>query len=204
MYQAPAMDRGISPAVANAFTLPSTERPIPANFGPQAQVPNAFGDGNSAVVAYSPAMPNPNRLAAPYSGMDRGSIPVRLVNIPGPGQSPESTPQLLAKLRDSLYPSQREAAADALAGRDWHAQPQIVEELVKAAREDPAPVVKAECVRVLVRMNVNKASVVAACQALKSDPDARVRKEAEQALLVLVAGDRSDDLIRPASLTVPK
>ncbi len=111
---------------------------------------------------------------------------------------------MFAKLRDSLYPSQREAAAGALVSRDWHAQPQIVDELVKAAKEDPAAVVKAECLRSLARMNVNKASVIAACQALKSDPDARVRKEAEQALLVLVPGGSNDNLIRPASLTMPK
>ena len=52
------MDQGVSPAMENAFTRTGTERPIPANFGPSAQMPNAFHDGNSTVVAAPPTMPN--------------------------------------------------------------------------------------------------------------------------------------------------
>ena len=77
--------------------------------------------------------------------------------------------------------------------------------LVKAAKEDPAPVVRAECVHSLAQMGVATLPVVQLCQALKADPDPRVRKEAEQALLTL-AGSRPYDetLFHTAAMKTPK
>ena len=195
----PPLNQGVSPALGNAFTQTGSERPIPANFGPPAQMPNAFHDGNSAVVAYTMHMPN----GQTPSPMERGSVPVRVVAAPN-GQGNDSTPHLLAILKDSLYPSQREDAAQALAGRDWHQQPQIADALVKAAKEDPAPMVRAECLRSLAKIKVNTMPVVAACQALKADADPRVRKEAEQTLVVLTKGVANDSTVRPVSVTAPK
>jgi hypothetical protein len=85
-------------------------------------------------------------------------------------------------LRDGMYPSQREWAADSLTAVDWRNNPQVVQVLLTAAREDAAATVRAGCVQCLVKMNVNTPPVVAALQGMKNDSDPRVRHEIEQAL----------------------
>ena len=60
--------------------------------------------------------------------------------------------QLSVLMHESVYPSQREWAAERLASFDWRQQPQAVELLIERAKQDPAPGVRAECVRSLVRM----------------------------------------------------
>jgi hypothetical protein len=57
--------------------------------------------------------------------------------------------------------------------------------LTQAAREDPAATVRAACVRGLVKLNVHTEPVLATLRTLKSDQDARVRQEADAALVVL-------------------
>jgi hypothetical protein len=139
------------------------------------------------------------------SPMDRGPAPARVTAVAAPPSGPGSTAQMLAILKDCLYPSQREAVAEALGGRDWHREPQIVDALVKAIKEDPAPMVRAECARSLGRLGANTVPAVAACEALKNDADARVRKEAEQALLALKGdGAGNDGAVRTTSGTMPK
>src|SRR5262249_21625987 len=159
--------------------------------------------GNSVPVTYVAATPKTPAAARPQpSPMDRGPMPVRTPAAPALAPGARSTPQLMAILKDSLYPSQRENAADTLAGRDWRAQPQIVDALVKAAKEDPAPVVRAECFRSLGRMGANTPAVVAACEARQNDEDPRVRKEAEQTLLTLTGSANHDSGIRPGPPTM--
>ena len=89
--------------------------------------------------------------------------------------------QLTTLLRDSVYPSQREWAAETLASMDWRRQPQIVDALVAAAKQDPAPTVRAECVRFLGRMQANAPAAAEAVKALRTDSDDRVRQAAEEA-----------------------
>ena len=50
-------------------------------------------------------------------------------------------------------PSEREMAVDRLARRDWRTEPTVVNALVTAAKADPAPLVRASCVRALGTMN---------------------------------------------------
>jgi hypothetical protein len=208
VYQAPRMDQGVPPGAANAFTLAGTERPIPANFGPSAQVPNAFGDGNTATVAYVPMRPNQNQLAMYQQQLPAGAshAPMSDRTANGPAPSPESltSAQLMAVLKDNLFPTKREAAAEELANRDWHASPEIATALVKAAKEDPAATVRVECLHSLVHMKVNTGPAIDVCQALKNDNDLHVRQEAEQALFTLQGPGNANNVIRPASLTVPK
>jgi HEAT repeat protein len=115
--------------------------------------------------------------------------------------APPSVGPILAQLKDSLYPSERELAADALSRQDWRAHPEVVQGLLTAAREDPAPTVRAGCVHALAQMHINTLPVISAVQALKADADPRVRAEVEQALPALgVAPDvRPDVNIRHAS-----
>jgi hypothetical protein len=104
--------------------------------------------------------------------------------------TPENVHQMGATLRDSLYPSQREWAAESMAAVDWRTHPQVVQALTTAAKEDPAPSVRASCVRCLAAMKVNTVSVVTVVQGLKSDKDPRVRQEAERAWPILAGGEK--------------
>jgi hypothetical protein len=192
-------DSGVPDAMGNAFTLPGTRRPIPADFGPTPQEPNGFdpmvrmGQG-SPPVAYSMGMPRspmPTQVAmGPHLPM--GMNP--LMNVPATPHSPTATvasprptgvPQLLAKLKDSLYPSERESAAEQLSEMNGRPQPGVVEGLMKSARSDPAATVRAACVHALTRMKANPSVMTALARDLKSDRDPRVRQEAEEALNAL-------------------
>ena len=88
----------------------------------------------------------------------------------------------VAALHNSMLPSQREMAAESLANADWRSNPAVVSELLRSAREDPAPSVRSACVRCLVKMNVRSGVAVATLQSLKNDTDAQVREEARGAL----------------------
>jgi hypothetical protein len=202
----PMMDTGVPSGLANAFTVTSTRRPIPADFGPPQHMPNAFHDDSAELQEQGMAsMPRPN-MPSPAQGMmgyprppmmvmpmmpPQGpvvginplmSVPPSPMPAPVVAAAPESVPQSLATLKDALCPSQREMAAEHLAELNWRVQPQVVESLMKAAKEDPAATVRAACVRALAHMQVNTAEVVAAMRDLKTDRDPHVRQEAEEAL----------------------
>ena len=84
-------------------------------------------------------------------------------------------------MRESLYPSQREWAAERLASLDWRRQPQVLDLLMERAKEDPAPTVRAECVRSLGRLKSDAPTVVEAVKSFRSDADPRVRQAADEA-----------------------
>jgi hypothetical protein len=115
--------------------------------------------------------------------------------------APPSVPQIMATLKESPLPSQREVAAEQLSELNWRTQPQVVDGLTKAAREDPAATVRAACVRALAHMKVNTIDVATVVQELKNDRDPRVRQEADSALEVLgvAAAPRSDSGVQRAS-----
>jgi len=118
--------------------------------------------------------------------------------LPGASMGlPESAtlPQLLALLSDSMYPSQREWAADRLTRFDWRIHPQIAESLLLAAKDDPAPMVRMTCIHSLMRLKAGTTFVVQTLQEMKvTDKDSRVRQEADQALTAfLSAGTTTTD-----------
>ncbi len=121
--------------------------------------------------------------AAPAQAVVPG-MPVARQEVPLVGGS-MSPAEAVATLHDSLYPSQREWAAMRLGGLDWRTNGEAVQALVVAARQDPAPSVRAACVRTLGHMRVNTLPVVSTIQALKTDGDPRVLHEVEEALAVL-------------------
>lgn len=195
-------DRGAPPGMANAFTPSGSARPIPADFGSPGPVANAFTPGSindrrqpnypqGQVVAVNPTMAVPPRLPVASSA----SL----------GNEHASLPQLLSTLKDSLYPYQREWAAEKLATLDWHKESRIVDSLTWAAHEDPAPTVRAACVHCLAQMRLNTMPVVSVLQSLQRDNDPRVRHEVEQALAALGVPAQPGNLpIQPASMPVPK
>jgi len=198
-------DSGVPNALGNAFTLPATSRPIPADFGGTPQEPNGFNPlsrpgqgmppqayGMGMPAGYRPQMSNMMAMGpqAPMGVNPLMSVPPAYPSGQPVASASESTqpsgvPQLLAALKDSLRPSERETAAEQLSELNWHMQPLVVESLMKSAREDPAATVRAACVHALAHMKVDSPATVALVRELRSDRDAMVRQEAEEALHTL-------------------
>jgi hypothetical protein len=111
----------------------------------------------------------------------------------------------LAALRDALLPSEREMAVNQLSKCDWRSNAPVVQALVAAAREDPAPSVRAACVRSLAKMHVNTIEVLATLQALDTDNDPRVQQEVKQAMQVLASSLTSPVTpgLQPAAASAP-
>lgn len=212
------VDMGVPSGMANAFTVAGTRRPIPADFGGTPQEPNGFG--SSEVQVEGPAHPPQAYGMQPMPGAAvPGMMPMMPPQGPVVGMNPlmavpptqvaankpaglhdsESVPQLLAALKDSQLPSQREWAAEQLSEVNWHQQPHIADSLARSAKEDPAASVRAACVHALAHLKVDKPEVVAVVQELRNDRDPRVRSEVEEALSMLAATPQQDTGIRPAS-----
>ena len=110
--------------------------------------------------------------------------PMPLVQAPVP--PPERVaPRLLAVLRSSILPSEREMAADGLRRVDWKSESEVVPGLLAAAQADPAPMVRAASIRALGEMKANTLQVMQALGRAKDDADPRVRQQATQTIAVL-------------------
>jgi hypothetical protein len=167
------MAQGMAPLPYGNPMAPGMMPRMPAAAGyPAGYLPAAGAPIGQAVRQAGYTMPAQGGQQAPYDG-----------TLPWPGTM--TTSEAMATLRGSLYPSQREWAAMKLATLDWRTSPDVVQALVTAAREDPAPTVRACCVHGLGTMKVNTVPVVTALQALKTDGDPRVLHEVEGALAVL-------------------
>lgn len=158
--------------------------------GMQPGMPGGFPPGASGSPAnpfpvarnYSgPGAPNP------FAGMPQQAMqqPIQQASyVPSPAPVvPAQVTQLLAALRESMYPAQREWAANQLATFDWRAHPEIAPALIMAARMDPAATVRAGCVYGLSRMNAATQPVLETFHALRGDSDPRVRQEVQNALV---------------------
>jgi hypothetical protein len=204
---------------ANAFT-PAPSSPVIAQtanaFGPMGQTvpnvpfsppPSMLAAGNMVAQGVHPAGTNTlaNQAVVPTgfqeAGLSNPIVPVAYhttgyqASPPNPTltmvrATPENLRQMDIALRESLYPSQREWAAQNMAMVDWHTHPMIVQSLATAAKDDPAATVRATCVRCLANMHVNTVPVVMVVRGLKNDTDPRVRQEAERALSILAAGEK--------------
>ncbi len=159
--QAQAM--GVNANEGNAFSEPAA-RTTPA------MASNGFRGSNAPAPAANPQAEVMGR---------RDASPVAQA-----GYRQEVSPelaQLSVVMHESVYPSQREWAAERLGTYDWRRQPQAVEVLLERAKQDPAPGVRAECIRSLVRMNCNEPEVTQALQTFKSDANSIVREAANEA-----------------------
>jgi hypothetical protein len=162
-------------AAPGAYQTPYNPALAQGTYPPPYAVAQARQAANPYPAAQAPTAPSQARsdiVPAGYTGSKSAEQPA----------GDEIARQLTRILQESLYPSERERAADNLATRDWHTSPAVVDTLVKAAQEDPAATVRAACVRGLARMEVNTVPVHNALQALQTDQDPRVRREVEQAL----------------------
>jgi hypothetical protein len=184
----PGQNDGLSPYYAMGQT---TGSPYPGRTPPAAQpqqrppviyqgptAPNPFASTPVTPVVYTPpATPTVTVNAA----MDR-----RIVTMaPAQSSGEDTIRQLATTLRISIYPSQREIAAEDLTKYDCHQHPEVLQALLLAAREDAAPLVRATCVHCLVKMKAHGDQVLGTLAMLRSDKDVHVRQEVEQALVAL-------------------
>jgi hypothetical protein len=174
----------VVPTVPEKKTTPVV-KPIDMPPAQKAMIP----DGPQAFVLKTTSEPANSKTAMAPSGMNSMLYTTPVKEDPSLAPLPfgdkDKINQWVTILKDSIYPSQREWAADQLSACDWHKNLQLVPELLKAAKEDPAATVRAGCIRCLARMNVDTVPVVLAIQKMKKDTDPRVQSEAEQALSVL-------------------
>jgi hypothetical protein len=160
---------------------------------------NAFAAGD--FVPPQGLMQNPNAFLAPTPGQQRmmpQNAPGQM-GMPVAATVPPVVPpsQHLWILRESLQPSQREQAVHALLAGPARTQPEVVQALRASAQGDPAPSVRASCLRALARVQANDPTTLAIVQAARADGDLQVRNEAELALRALT----SDSAVRPVSHT---
>jgi hypothetical protein len=137
------------------------------------------------VSSVAPTGPKPATVPAVW----HEQVAVSPAPMPAPPMPPLPNPvDLVRTLQNSVVPEEREWAVNNLSCYDGPSNPQAVQAVVAAARQDPAPLVRAACIRCLVRMNVNTWPVLSAVQALTGDADPRVKHEADRALVKLVPG----------------
>jgi hypothetical protein len=184
-FSDPVPEKAAPPAAPKTTTEPPTapKAGVPVSAAPPAMMlpPLAQGPmpleypGLPVTTPQAPIAAAPPVMPAPYP-------------VPMPPMRQMSIPELVAMLRSSAYPDQREWAVQNLGTLDGQTNPEVVQVVLTAAVLDPAPMVRAACIRSLVSMNVNTWPVLTTVQALKNDSDPRVKQEADVALLHLVPG----------------
>jgi len=143
---------------------------------------------NPMIGSNMPPMPYPQSMPPTPAMPQAGNLAMDRAGTASAGQGTGSITHMLGTLRDSISPAERELTALNLANLDWRGHPEIVQALVTSARQDPAATVRAGCVHSLAVQNITAAPVLTALNALKNDPDPRVRQEADQALIRLTGG----------------
>ena len=205
-----------SPSESNAFARPTEDLVPPPQIAEagrrgmlrrllhrdanQEPVPtNTAGTGDSALAANGFATSGLNNSMEGLPSSQPRVLPASMTSAQTQSVLDGDCGQSLASLHNSMLPSQREMAADALATTDWRSNPAVVSALLRSAREDPAPTVRSACVRSLVKMNVNSGVAVSTLQALKFDTDMQVRSDANAALAALAASASANQGIQPTS-----
>jgi len=197
----------VAPGVGNSFTAAAPAQPVghvmylasPA--GPQgpgmsmAQGPGGLPQG-AAPVGYVSLLPGAAGLPAAHQSAFGAQSTITTVGASSPadglplspptgalasGDRQSSQDMLLGMMREALFPSHREWAAETLAaGSD--ASPQVIDALVQSARQDPAASMRATCIRCLVKIKADTAQVREALAVLQTDPSPLVKQEADAAL----------------------
>jgi hypothetical protein len=178
------------PGMTNAFTSTPTPAMVAENANAFAEgaanskPPMAPGTAGATMTPQSAfaASTTPGMSSSGFASASSHSGPTQTNYSLTSGPKTGDQAQMIGVLKDSLYPSQREYAAECLSGFDWHTHPQVVDSLLTAAKQDPAASVRAGCVRCLAKMHVDNLAMMNTLQALKMDTDPRVRAEAESAL----------------------
>jgi hypothetical protein len=197
MYGQPPVGYPMHQAMHPQYPMPHGAPMMPPNYPVSGGVaprtyqgpmpPNPMQQAPMMQPAYAPAQPAHGLQLASYSNpaMDRRGA------TPAVDQSAkDQVRQMASVLQTSMYPAQREWAANNLATFDCHAYPEVVQALLTAAKTDMAPSVRAACVYGLGKMKAQTEPVVAALHHLRGDSDQRVRQEVERALAKLAPATR--------------
>jgi hypothetical protein len=207
----PAMPEGLAPGMPPRMPMPmppSVPRGAQALGTPQTGGALAMAMPASPfppMMAQQPMMPQPAMMPVP---MPQQAPPRPALSLPmGVGaldiNEQADVPQLRTILKEALFPSHREWAADRLGHLDWRQHPEVVQSLMTTAKDDLAPMVRVSCVRSLARMKVNTVDVVGVLEQMEKDGDPRVRNEVQQCLAVVKPGYVAprDPEVKPASGT---
>jgi HEAT repeats len=189
-------------------TRPATPAPAPSASGsaPNRNIPVSLRPSIDPVpMTIAPPLPNPQATTraiaepVPVARMPRPPLPAatqsyaepRPVGFVIPLEATKANDKSYgqerrvveygAVLRDSISPADREIAAMELTNGAGAASVEVRSMLLSAAAGDPAPTVRAACVRCLTKIGVKDRAYAALIAAAKQDPDARVRAEAEAA-----------------------
>ncbi len=179
--------------MSNAFTNVQNQRPVPADFESTVVMQNAFNPpipSEGATQKIEPSqMQATNRLEI-NQGFVNGGQPQMFYGQPIYA-APTTEVVLLENaqmLKTALQPSQREFAAGELSKYRGNSMVIAIIALTTAIKEDPAPLVRAACIRSLTRMKINSIEVLEVISEKKADLDPRVRIEAEEAMIQLTSG----------------
>ena len=180
--------------MANAFTPVPNQRPIPSDVESTIVMQNAFNppmpkEGEMPAQGLTQPV-NPNKIIA--QSMGYGQMPANMMAYIEPQYTAAPVDMVLTEnvqtLKNANQPSQREYAADQLSKIRGVSMNLAVQALATAVKEDPAPLVRAACIRSLTRMKINTIEVLEVINEKKTDLDPRVRMEADQALIQLTSG----------------
>ena len=195
--------------MANAFTSVPNQRPIPSDVASTVVMQNAFNptmpkEGDIPAQGFSPQGINPNNAMA--QSMASGQMPANMMAYIQPESTVMPVDTVLMEnvvmLKNANQPSQREYAADQLSKIRGVSMNLAVQALATAVKEDPAPLVRAACIRSLTRMKINTIEVLEVINEKKTDLDPRVRMEADQAIIQLTSGSsESGNKIRQTGST---
>ena len=195
--------------MANAFTSVPNQRPIPSDVESTVAMQNAFNptmpkEGDMPAQGFSPQGINPNNDMA--RSMASGQMPANMMAYIQPESNviPADTVLMenVVMLKNANQPSLRENAADQLSKTRGVSMNLAVQALATAVKEDPAPLVRAACIRSLTRMKINTIEVLEVINEKKTDLDPRVRMEADQAIIQLTSGSsESGNKIRQTGST---
>jgi hypothetical protein len=180
--------------------VPPQQLPVPMQSNPLQQLPpmpvQPMGPTNQGAqpVPGMAWMPRQQFAPANYYHMPSASQ-VNFYSMPQQGmqvsyQQPQADPQsnvalLLQMLHESDYPSQREWAAEQLSNQSNRLSPAVVNGLATGAKEDPAPMVRVQCIRSLTRMQVQTLPVASLLQQMQQDADPRVRDAVNEAMTAM-------------------
>lgn len=141
---------------------------------------------NATVAGFTPQGPTTAPMAISAPTPDASAIhQASMIETSKPATASQDE-VLVAILRDALYPSQREVAAERLAA-DKSSNPHVIEALVDRACNDEAVSVRTCCIRCLVTMHASTPEVRAAFKQLRQDRDPAVSQAAADGLASLNA-----------------
>jgi HEAT repeats len=191
------------PEKVKATLKPETVTQVPVGGDPILQ-PKAYAGARVQQKFGSDVMPAPMPVAQPAPAPQ--PAPRRFLgwlrNDPKPAPGPQSKAvrqgptevvaqyhpdpviRLIGCMSDDLLPSMREVSAEALI-RDGKGRPEVTEALVRSAKTDPAPSVRACCCRCLGEMHDRSPETLAVLKDLSGDTEPSVRTAAAAALALV-------------------